>query len=437
MKPRQLLVASVSAVLLAASAAAPAAMAAPVSPPHALSNEAASALLLQALDYQRNGAYASAISAYSKALEGPLSKKLQVTAIYNRAIAHQQAGHPSLAIDDFSNALLLNPELSHAYYGRANAMRETGHHLSALADYQKAAHYRYPQGHLPLFGQALTYELLNRPLSAERLLQQTLQLKPDFEPAREKLAELRRAAVTTVEADSEAQARISVSVNAQSVYGVMTDRIDQIVTGSISPVAPDQIVRKAFVLQPVRPPSHLLDAAEQVEVATVKLPGLESISFSQTPASISPAFIVTEKTKFQKLQDRIPQLEAEQLVASANVLIEPVSAPVEYKTRAMEQSQAASAVQQTKDVPVLEGFLVQINSQRSEEAAWAAWTKLKEKHGKLLAERAAIVQKADLGADGVVYRLRIRGLATRVEANSLCGKLKSNGLACFVAKAGA
>jgi tetratricopeptide (TPR) repeat protein len=433
MKPCVLLIASVSVALLAASAAAPAAQAAPSSAVSALSNEAASVLLAQALDHQRKGAYAPAVSAYTEALKGPLSDRMRATAIYNRAIAHQQAGHASLAIADFTSALLLDPQLAHAYYGRANAMRETGQHLSALADYQKAARYKYPQLHLPLFGQALTYERLNRPLSAEKLLQDTLQLKPDFAPAKEKLAELQKAAVTGVEAESPPRSKVSVSVNTRSVYGFMTNRIDEIVTGSISAVAPDQIVRKAWVPKPVRPPSHLLDAAEQVDIATVKLPGLESISLSQTPASLSPAFIVTEKTKFQKFQDRVPQPEPESnpLVASANVLIEPVSAPVEYKTRAQEEAPS------NPEVSVVEGFLIQVNSQRSEEAAWAAWKVFKEKHGKLLADHEAIVQKADLGTAGIVYRLRIKGLATRDEATELCGKLKSHGLACFVAKAGA
>jgi tetratricopeptide (TPR) repeat protein len=430
MKPCVLLIASVSAVLLAASAAAPAAPAAPSSAISTLSSDAASALLLQALDHQRKGAYAPAIGAYTEALKGPLSNRMRATAIYNRALAHQQAGHPSLAIDDFSRALLLNPALAHAYYGRANTMRETGHHLSALADYQKAARYKYPQRHLPLFGQALTYELLNRPLSAQKLLQDTLQLKPDFAPAKEMLAELRKGANTWAEAGSAPRAGISLSVYSGSVYGFMTNRIDEIVTGTISAVAPDQIVRKTPVPKPVRPPSHLLDVAEQVEVATIKLPGLQSMSFSQTPASLSPAFIVTERTKFQKFQDRIPQLEADPLVASANVLIEPVSAPVEFKTRARQEAQAEP------EVPLLEGFLIQVNSQRNEEAAWAAWKLIKEKYGKLLAEHEAIVQKADLGTGGIVYRLRIKGLATRDEATTLCGKLKSHGLACFVAKAG-
>jgi Tfp pilus assembly protein PilF len=437
MRPCQLLLASVSAVLLAAYAAAPTASAAPTPAPQTITYEAATAQLSQAFKDQRNGDYAAAIRGYGEALKGPLSDKIRVAAIYNRALAYHQSGNPALAIHDYSAALLLNPELAHAYYGRANAMREMGQYVSALADYQKSAQYKYPHAHLPRFGQALTYELLSRPLSAEKLLEETLQIAPDFAPARRKLAELQGLTKTVSADSSEAPARIAVAVNVESVYGSMTDRIDSIVTNSIPSVAPDQIVRKIGYPAAVRPPSHLLDAAEQVEVATIKLPGLASLSVAETPASISPAFLVSEKTWRQKIQDRLPSdEEGEPMVAAADLKIEPVAAPVEYKTRAMEEARTAAALA----APVVaepEGFLIQINSQRSEAAAWAAWDKLKEKHGKLLADREAIVQKADLGEQGIVYRLRIKNLPTKDEAVTACEKLKAAGLACFVAKAGA
>jgi len=437
MRPCQLLLASVSAVLLAAYAAAPTASAAPTPAPQTITYEAATAQLSQAFKDQRNGDYAAAIRGYGEALKGPLSDKIRVAAIYNRALAYHQSGNPALAIHDYSAALLLNPELAHAYYGRANAMREIGQYVSALADYQKSAQYKYPHAHLPRFGQALTYELLNRPLSAEKLLEETLQIAPDFAPARRKLAELQGLTKTVSADSSEAPARIAVAVSVESVYGSMTDRIDSIVTNSIPSVAPDQIVRKIGYPAAVRPPSHLLDAAEQVEVATIKLPGLASLSVAETPASISPAFLVSEKTWRQKIQDRLPSdEEGEPMVAAADLKIEPVAAPVEYKTRAMEEARTAAALAP----PVVaepEGFLIQINSQRSEAAAWAAWDKLKEKHGKLLADREAIVQKADLGEQGTVYRLRIKNLPTKDEAVTACEKLKAAGLACFVAKAGA
>lgn len=440
MRPRQLLLASVSAVLLAAYAAAPTASAAPTPAPPTITYEAATAHLSQAFGAQRNGKYAEAIRGYGEALKGPLSDKMRVAAIYNRALAYQQSGNPALAIHDYSAALLLNPELAHAYYGRANAMRETGQYASALADYQKAALYKYPHAHLPRFGQALTYQLLNRPLSAEKLLQETVEIAPNFEPARRKLAELQGLAQTVNQGVPEEQARIAVAVNVDSVYGSMTDRIDGIVTSSVAPLAADQVVRKASYPAAVRPPSHLLDAAEQVEVATIKLPGLASLSIAETPASLSPAFLVSEKINFEKIQDRVPAEEKgiEPMVAAADLKIEPVAAPVEYKTRAMEEAREASAPAAPAIAePAPEGFLIQINSQRSEAAAWAAWDKLKKKHGELLADREAIVQKADLGGQGTVYRLRIKNLPTKADAVSVCGKLKAAGLSCFIAKSGA
>jgi cell division septation protein DedD len=107
--------------------------------------------------------------------------------------------------------------------------------------------------------------------------------------------------------------------------------------------------------------------------------------------------------------------------------IEPVSAPVEFKTRSKPEPQP-EAVIPADPPPVVTGYLVQVNSQRSEEAAWSAWKSFQKKHAKLLAAREAIVQKADLGQDGIVYRLRITGLVTQSEAKTLCATLKSQGL---------
>ena len=431
-----MLVASVSALLLALNAANSIAAGPPSPSPPALSPNQAQALLARALDYQNHEAYESAISAYAEALRGDLSPKMRTIALYNRALAHQEAGHLSLAIEDFSSALLLDPTLAHAYYGRANAMRALGRHLGALGDYESAARYKYPELHLPLFGEALSYEQLNRPLSAERLLQSTLAVKPDFAPALQKLAEIRKGFTASIDGVPAPGTAVAVSVSTHSTYGHMTDRIDDIVAGSVSLVPRGQIVRKEAAPQPVRPPAHLLEAAEQVEVATVKLPGLDSLSVSRTPVSLSPTFLIAEKKKFQKIQDRVPQAAPDSLVATASMHIEPVSAPVEFKTRSKPEPQPETLVPGDPP-PVVTGYLVQVNSQRSEQAAWSAWKTFQKKYAKLLAARQAIVQKADLGQDGIVYRLRITGLTTQSEAKTLCATLKSQGISCFVAKAGA
>ncbi|MGH6874996.1 MAG: tetratricopeptide repeat protein, partial [Aestuariivirgaceae bacterium] len=221
-----MLVASVSALLLALNAADTAAAAPPSPSPPAHTSNQAQAILARALDYQRHDAYEPAISTYAEALRSELSPKMRTIALYNRALAHQQAGHLSLAVEDFSSALLLDPTLAHAYYGRANAMRAMGRHLGALGDYESAARYRYPELHLPLFGQALAYEQLNRPLSAERMLQSALAAKPDFAPALQKLAEVRKGFTASIDGAAAPGAVVAVSVSTHSTYGYMTDRIE-------------------------------------------------------------------------------------------------------------------------------------------------------------------------------------------------------------------
>src|SRR4029079_489920 len=149
---------------------------------------------------------------------------------------------------------------------------------------------------------------------------------------------------------------VAVSVSTHSTYGHMTDRIDDIVAGSVSLVPRGQIVRKAAAPRPVRPPDHLLEAAEQVEVATVKLPGLDSLVVSRTPVAMSPTFLIAEKKKFEKIQDRVPQETPDSLIATAYMHIEPVSAPVEFKIRSKPERQPESLAP-AEPPPVVTGYL--------------------------------------------------------------------------------
>jgi len=83
------------------------------------------------------------------------------------------------------------------------------------------------------------------------------------------------------------------------------------------------------------------------------------------------------------------------------------------------------------------GWAVQVSSQRNEQAAWTAWRKLQARHGKLLGDSEAVVVRADLGARGVFYRVRINALPDQQDAAALCQRLKRAGTSCFVTAAGA
>ena len=79
-------------------------------------------------------------------------------------------------------------------------------------------------------------------------------------------------------------------------------------------------------------------------------------------------------------------------------------------------------------------FLVQLGAYRSEEGARAGWDTVAIRHGDLLGGFDSDIQRADLGARGVFYRLRAGPLFSREEGDRLCQQLKARGVGCLVLK---
>jgi hypothetical protein len=78
------------------------------------------------------------------------------------------------------------------------------------------------------------------------------------------------------------------------------------------------------------------------------------------------------------------------------------------------------------------GFRIQLAALKSEEAADAAWTKLQGQYPDLLGDLKPTIQRIDLGANGIFYRVQGGPLEGRSAAQSLCGKLNQRGQQCLV-----
>ncbi|MEZ5895787.1 MAG: SPOR domain-containing protein [Parvularculaceae bacterium] len=76
--------------------------------------------------------------------------------------------------------------------------------------------------------------------------------------------------------------------------------------------------------------------------------------------------------------------------------------------------------------------LVQVGAFRSEAEADGQWTKLQGKLGDYLAGKSDDVERADLGAKGVYYRLRIGPFASADDAKTYCAGLKDRGTDCLI-----
>ena len=67
-----------------------------------------------------------------------MSARTRAIVLYNRGLAYQHEQSQAMAVEDFTNALFLDPNFAEAFHGRANALRLSRQYLFALADYEKA-----------------------------------------------------------------------------------------------------------------------------------------------------------------------------------------------------------------------------------------------------------------------------------------------------------
>lgn len=116
------------------------------------------------------------------------------------------------------------------------------------------------------------------------------------------------------------------------------------------------------------------------------------------------------------------------------------------KARAVKTLRAGNAVETQKDQRTASikrpapaavasdgSYVVQISARRSQQDALAAFSGLQAKYSDVLSGYRPLIQKADLGAKGVYYRLRVGPMASKETASSVCGQLKAKGLSsCFV-----
>ena len=115
---------------------------------------------------------------------------------------------------------------------------------------------------------------------------------------------------------------------------------------------------------------------------------------------------------------------APQEVASLQTPPPPVTKPKAANKPA--QQTAAAAPQATPAAPAK--YVVQVGSKKNQTEALASFADMQQKYPALLANYRPMVQKADLGAKGTWYRLRIGPISDKTAATKLCTQLKSQGL---------
>jgi cell division septation protein DedD len=107
--------------------------------------------------------------------------------------------------------------------------------------------------------------------------------------------------------------------------------------------------------------------------------------------------------------------------------VEPALAKPKAPKPVATQASATPATGSTK-------YVVQVGSKKNQTEALASFADMQQKYPSLIGSYRPMVQKADLGAKGVWYRLRIGPIADKAAAAKLCSQLKAQGLPdCLVA----
>ncbi|MEM9937757.1 MAG: SPOR domain-containing protein [Pseudomonadota bacterium] len=143
------------------------------------------------------------------------------------------------------------------------------------------------------------------------------------------------------------------------------------------------------------------------------------------------------------------EVETPQSTVDLNVLDARKSAASELRPVQTASLQPVDVTQTVRSAPVLAdpepvasprawqfiesgAFQVQLMAVRSEANAQSEWARIKADNPELFGAATLDLQRADLGAKGVFYRLRVGGFETRDAAKTFCGDVKAAGRDCIV-----
>jgi cell division septation protein DedD len=111
---------------------------------------------------------------------------------------------------------------------------------------------------------------------------------------------------------------------------------------------------------------------------------------------------------------------------------EPAARPTGTPSEARAARTDVAPLQRDVAAEVIEGpWSVQLASERSESQALAVFEQIRNEHQAILGGLRPQVTKAELGAKGIYYRVRI-GARSQEAANKLCSSLQAAGGSCWV-----
>ncbi|MEP1442273.1 MAG: SPOR domain-containing protein [Hyphomicrobiales bacterium] len=272
-----------------------------------------------------------------------------------------------------------------------------------------------------------------------------VRVKPD-DPGGRQIPDQDRTVYNTLdgeEGDEKPESRLVVRSEEPEVGDSNRPRLilpgsnDGDVSATVPPRGPRTV--KTVIVRPdgtlVRPEETTSDVAASASTETSLVDTAETAVAAAgeelTPRAVSTESLSTEETNAETVE--APAQETVQVAA-----LPPVPRANNDRNRAARtqtqttQTAAAAPAPAAASTPAVNSgeFMVQLSSQRSDEAARTNFRRLQQRHS-VLSGYSLNVQRADLGDRGVYHRVRV-GPFARSAANTLCERVKSQGGDCIV-----
>ncbi|MDG1708284.1 MAG: SPOR domain-containing protein [Emcibacteraceae bacterium] len=137
--------------------------------------------------------------------------------------------------------------------------------------------------------------------------------------------------------------------------------------------------------------------------------------------------------------DNLPNEDSDVLASSSEI---PLKRPVIEET-ASEHEEVAEVVEAVVETPkpapapviaasTTGDFMIQVGALSDKAKAETHWATVKSKNGSALSSLSPNYMRVDLGARGVLYRVRGGMIASRSAADKICADLKKNNQSCMV-----
>jgi len=177
---------------------------------------------------------------------------------------------------------------------------------------------------------------------------------------------------------------------------------------------------------PIEPPKDMprvLEPEPAPEPTSMKAPESAAIEAVPTPPAAPPAATRAAMNAPGPAQAVAPAPKAPAPKVVATKVAPTAPAPV---------TSAPSAIKATGKPG--QGFLIQLSAVRAEANAKSEWARLAKKHSDVLGGLKLVIQRADLGAKGIFFRVRGGWFANRNEAKAACAELARRNVGCLIAK---